>query len=527
VRRQYLLSEDVEFGGICGKPSDCSEMGIRDFYLLLDKGKIEEAYLEVEKLKGEERGEAELIKALFLLNTVGYEPAAPIIEKIYAKSQDSPRLNSLARLGRAWLRFWEAKYEDAWLEVEEAEKLLTILSQDSLKKTRLIEANLLFLKGSFLSIIDKEDDRALKLYDECVSICKENGFPLKSLVTVVFNNISVIHKRRGDWPQAIDYNQKILDFSEEMGNEVLQIYPLIQLGVIQFIQGDLDLAQDLLHKALRIGEKYQVNRGSAWAMENIALIHQSRGEYEKALKQFETALEIYQTIKLAGAVDMSYIYYRVCQLHLARGAPDLAREYLVKLQEQSKIDMSLDPKIYSQMAEALILKTSQRFKEKAQAQDLLRKVMENKGTTERIRFLAMLHLCDLLFQEVRISGEEALFSEVEDITNYILEQAQIWRFAPDLINAFILQAKFMLISGDADQASEILSEALQIAKDRNLNHLADQVRIQQTTLKNELNRWQEFAEKNAPLRKRLAFAEVEEYLQMAIKIRDLKSNRPT
>lgn len=110
--------------------------------------------------------------------------------------------------------------------------------------------------------------------------------------------------------------------------------------------------------------------------------------------------------------------------------------------------------------------------------------------------------------------------EVQAVTSQVLELVHTWKFIPDIINALILQAKVDLIEGNANRASNKLEKALQIAEEKDLIHLADQVRKEQATLKNELKKWQEFVDRNASLQERVAFAEIEEYLHEAINIRD-------
>lgn len=51
--------------------------------------------------------------------------------------------------------------------------------------------------------------------------------------------------------------------------------------------------------------------------------------------------------------------------------------------------------------------------------------------------------------------------------------------------------------------------------------MINQVKAEQTSLKKELNKWQALFDRNASLQERIAFIEIEEYLQEAIKIRDL------
>lgn len=170
------------------------------------------------------------------------------------------------------------------------------------------------------------------------------------------------------------------------------------MGNLYHIQGDLNHAIKLLQDGLTKARQFQTKRGIAWALEILGSIHWSRGESQAAVNCYEQSLGITQEIKLAGGSELSYKLYKLCQFHVNLQELEKAQDYLEQLQEQSRLDSSIDSQIYYQLAESLILKTSQRFKEKAQAQDLLREILENQKTSERIRFLALLQLCDLLIQ---------------------------------------------------------------------------------------------------------------------------------
>jgi tetratricopeptide (TPR) repeat protein len=255
-------------------------------------------------------------------------------------------------------------------------------------------------------------------------------------------------------------------------------------------------------------------------LEKLGSVYLSKGEFQAAMDYYEQSLVTTKEIKLAGGADLSRLLYNLCRLHLNFQQFAQAQDYLKQLIEQSRLDRSIDSQIYSQLAESLILKTSQRFKEKARAQDLLREIIENRKTSERMRFLAMLQLCDLLIQEAKLSDDSNLLIEVQAITSQVLERVHTWEFVPDIINALILQAKVDLIEGNANSASNKLEQALQIAEDKDLIHLANLVRKEQANLENELKKWQDFVNRNASLQERVVFAEIEEYLHEAINLRD-------
>jgi hypothetical protein len=87
----------------------------------------------------------------------------------------------------------------------------------------------------------------------------------------------------------------------------------------------------------------------------------------------------------------------------------------------------------------------------------------------------------------------------------------------------ILQSKFALIEGNAQGAYELLEEAQKLAEDKELATLAVKASTQQDAVKAELTQWQELAQRNAPLQQRLELADLEGYLQEAIRLREQTS----
>ncbi|MFW9777578.1 MAG: hypothetical protein ACFFE8_01910, partial [Candidatus Heimdallarchaeota archaeon] len=85
----------------------------------------------------------------------------------------------------------------------------------------------------------------------------------------------------------------------------------------------------------------------------------------------------------------------------------------------------------------------------------------------------------------------------------------------------LLQAKFKLVEGDAQDAFQLLTQAAEVADKKGLGHLLDEVKGEQDRLEKELSQWKELSDRNAPLQERIAFSEVEAYLKEAIKLRDL------
>ncbi|UCG02835.1 MAG: tetratricopeptide repeat protein [Candidatus Heimdallarchaeota archaeon] len=511
-------------------------MGLKTFYRLIDHGKSQEAFLTIETLQGEDMLEGELIRALLIGQASGdYEQFKPLIEQIIIKTQKNPLYHSFARTTKAYILESQAKHEEALEELELAQKAwdeleliypsLEELSKDRKIKTQYFQAWLWTVKAYLhFSRGYEAFPLVLQLYSQSLDVALKPWFPTKLLALLLYNDMSVVYERLGEWSQAIDCHNKALAIGRNLGNRNPQVYPLIKLGNIYHIQGDLNLALKYMQEGLEIAQKINAVLGITRGLTGIGSIYHSKGEFEKALDYYSQSLAVAREMQIIVFSDLSAILWNLCLLHLDLNKIDQARKYLAQLQTQIQIDKSPDIRSKYLLAKALILKTSKRFKEKAQAQDLLKEVFEDNSASQRTRFLAMLHLCDLLLQEVKTFEDEALLQEVLTLSKKLIKLTHTWQFTPDLIKTLVLQAKLATIEGDINSALELLEQAHEIAEEKKLINLINQVKSEQLTLKKELNKWQALVDRNASLQERIAFIEIKEYLREAIKIRDLTQN---
>ncbi|MFX0122973.1 MAG: tetratricopeptide repeat protein [Candidatus Hodarchaeota archaeon] len=508
-------------------------MGLKTFYHLIDHGKSQEAFLVVRTLQGEDKLEGELIKALLTGQASGdYEQFDPLIEQILAKTQKNPLYHSFARATKAYILLSQAKHKEAlkelelaqkaWTELELIQPSLDILSKYRQIKTQYFQTWLWTVEACFHLLRGYEAyPLALRLFSRSLSVALKKWFPTKLLALLIYNDMGGVYERLGEWSQAIDCHNEGLAIGRSLENKNTQLYPLIKLGSIYHIQGDLDLALQYMQEGLETAQDINAVLGITRGLTGIGSIYHSKGEFQKAMDYYQQSLTVAREMQIIVFSDLSSILWNLCLLHLDLKRLDQARDFLAQLQSHIKIDKNPDFRSKYLLAEALILKTSKRFKEKAQAQDLLKEVFKDKNTNQRTRFLSMLHLCDLLLQEVKTFEDEALLQEVLTLVKKLIELTHTWQFTPDLIMTLVLQAKLATIEGDINKALELLEQAREIAEEKKLVNLINQVKSEQTSLKNELNKWQALADRNASLQERIAFIEIEEYLQEAVKIRDL------
>jgi hypothetical protein len=72
---------------------------------------------------------------------------------------------------------------------------------------------------------------------------------------------------------------------------------------------------------------------------------------------------------------------------------------------------------------------------------------------------AMIHLCDLLLYELKVSGEDGLFGEIVDLVSRLLEIAKEHSSHSLLAETCLLQSKLALIELDMGRSRTLLTEA--------------------------------------------------------------------
>ena len=496
-------------------------ISLKEYYSFLDRGKIDEAFILASEMKSDAQCEAELIFTLILLNTTGLnDQVTQLLEKNLVRSQRHPHLQTLALAAQAWVAFWQADYGEATSKLDRALELFTSLPQTTQSEKPHIQALLLFLEGGFLQMMKDggKGDQVLDIYNRALAITERENFPFRLLSTVIWNNIAVIYEARGDWEQANLFHKKIITKSQELENEGNQVYSLLKLGRFAHYQGDLAKARELVQKSITLAEQIKNKRALASGLENLGAIQISEGNFQEALRNYMRSYEITKQIQLHGGTDLVFTLHKIILLYLAMDSYENAKTYLELLQEHTLRDTSTESQTISLLSEALFLKRSQHFKDKARAQEILEEIVESEHAREHYKFLALLHFADLLVQEAKLSNDQSSFIKAQTMIEQANARAQSWNFLPDRINALILEARVSVIKGDLQHASQILDTAKGITLEKGFKFLTGQVESEQNILKSEITKWQDLLARNASLQERIASAEIESYLKEAIEL---------
>jgi hypothetical protein len=191
---------------------------------------------------------------------------------------------------------------------------------------------------------------------------------------------------------------------------------------------------------------------------------------------------------------------------------DKAHKYLDHLKSISNLDVSSYDSLITQryqVAQALMLKTSPRIKDKARAQEILQQFIEEECSDHDLTVAALLILCDLLLVELRMSSALEVLEEVKTINSRLLsiakQQYSFWLFA----ETYVLKARLALFELDLKNSTQLLDQALLIAEENGLTKLAVKIYSEQTRLQDQMAQWQQLADRDASLNERLDLARLE------------------
>ncbi|MFX0204857.1 MAG: tetratricopeptide repeat protein, partial [Candidatus Hodarchaeota archaeon] len=356
-----------------------------------------------------------------------------------------------------------------------------------------------------------ELEQALNHFQRSLVLMEELGNPHD--ITKALNNIGLIYWHKGDLEQALNYQQRSLSIREELGNPQDLALSLSNVGQIYWHRGDLEQALNYQQRSLSIREELGNPQDLAMSLSNIGHIYWHRGDMEQALNYQQRSLSIRE--ELGNPIEISYSLFHLITGAIDSEALETASQYLNRLHQ---IDERENNKIINQryrVVKALMLKTSTRMSKRVEAQEILQKIVDEDILDHFLTMRAMLNLCELLIDELKMYGDPDVFRQIKAHLTRIHDIALHQRSYPLIVEVLLLRAKFTLIDGDAQGAHQLLEQAKINAKERGLNQLHMKIIKEQEIFQNELEKWSVLIERNAPLKERLDQARIEDYLKNA------------
>jgi tetratricopeptide (TPR) repeat protein len=400
--------------------------------------------------------------------------------------------------------------------------------------------------------IKGQHDLALNYFNQSLDLFEEIGN--KRSILKLFNNIGMNHWRIGNLNEALTYFQKSLDLSEELGNKrfiahtrlnigliyrynrdfstalehflkSLEIFEKLEskweiatcynnIGMIFYIRGDFDSSMQFYQKGLEIGEEQGHKEEVARILSNMGEIHHDRSEYEKALISFKKSLDIFE--KIGSNVNSCLPLFNLVVVSIDIGSVKTAEKYLETLRKINEYEENRWISQKYRVAYARMLKTSERITKKAEAQKIFHEILNEEIIDIGITVMVMLNLCDLLIEELKLSGSEEVVKEVKDLLKKLHKIAQNQQSYLWLAQVYWLQSKLALMELNLEQAETLLSQAQTLAEEKGLYSLANMISSDYASLIEQSNRWQKFAEEQPTMTEIIEFSQLENLLERMI-----------
>ena len=125
----------------------------------------------------------------------------------------------------------------------------------------------------------------------------------------------------------------------------------------------------------------------------------------------------------------------------------------------------------------------------------------------------MVHLCELLLSELKVTGDNELFKEIKNLTHKLLEIAEKQSSHSLLAETYRLEALLALAELDLKKAKQLLKNALNIADEKGLEKTAAKIRDEQQELEEHIDLWEELSNRKAPLEETLQHVHIEETIK--------------
>jgi tetratricopeptide (TPR) repeat protein len=424
---------------------------------------------------------------------------------IYQELEDqSGQANALNNLG---LVQWSKGNLDA--AAEYYEKSLAIWQEaKSFKHIGVILNN---LGNVYVMMGDLE--RALDYHERALRSREEFGNKPETAMSLI--NVGSVHQTKGNLNQALEYYHRALVIYEEVEVKQTKALLLNNLGSVYQIRGDLGQALDFHKRSLQMRRELGNNQDIALSLLNIGEIHKVKGESEEALDCYQQSLELY---KESGNDTLTAVaYYFFISTATESDQLDIADDALLELDELNK---NVSNRVIDQryrVAKAIRLKASGSARKKLRAQEILAEMVEEEIGAHQLTVTAMVHLCDLLMFELKMTGDEVLFTRARDTAQQILDIAKSQTSYTLMVEAYILQSKFALVEQDIEKARILLGQAHIMTQEKGLYRLARKVAHERDSLQLQLEKWQKIIEENPSRLEMIDFAQLDNYLERMIK----------
>ncbi|MHA2343337.1 MAG: tetratricopeptide repeat protein [Candidatus Hodarchaeales archaeon] len=460
---------------------------------LIDEGKFEKSFQLLEEFEENKENTlhsiaySHLLKCKLLYQHGLYRNVVNLAKQTYNESlkvgQNLISIDALMIMTKALARIKEV--DKAFDIINQVKEQLKTLTQQSSKDYKQKEADFVFLKGFFYFFGKNDVDRALKHFENSLVLREKLGAKLQiaeslTLISWLFATY------KGELSRALKYGKRGLAIAKE-SNEKYQITTSLNvLGIIYGYRGELDESNIYFEQSLEISKKYNFKHRMANVLNNLGDNYRMRGEFDHALECLEQSLVLRS--ELGDPYNLAIGHDFLIQMLIEKGDLNQAQRYLSDL---TQINNQLKDNVINLLIlfnKALILKKSPRAHDHGKAEEILKRIINDRESSHELTIGALLNLCELLLIELHKSNDLEVFSEIESLITRMTDTAENSQSYWILGESYLLLAKLALISLDLNGAQLLLTQGQKIAEKYGLNLLSMKISHEHDKLMKQLDR---------------------------------------
>ena len=499
---------------------------------LFNQGNLEEA-LEIlndeshfEGLNLQQKSHFQFLKGLILFYYNKCEDLIDLGEKIYEEGQK--RNDNLQSFDGLWFIITGlalfGKYDESFGLFKKIEILITNISNVSKDVLTLRKLRLSTIKA-YVSLRTGNAD----LTEECLGWILNSQEAFEKTFEIVFahaimaQNLATL---RCNFDLCMEYTKKALTLATEIKfNHFWIALCHILLGASYQMVGELDNSLKYYMKSLKLIKKIECTYYVALVLNNIGNVYGDKGDYDLAVQYLEESLTLHEQIP-PGEFQIDGVIDSMITLAIEHGDIDRVKKYFHRLEEiyKQKKDKNsyrrlksklFDLEILFNFNKALMLKNSSRIRDKAKAQELLKKIIDT--TFFEVNIKAHIHLCDLLLFEYHIENNIEVLNELNYYISSLLDIAEKQHSYLVFCKTFLLQAKLALLNFDVKAARRFLTQAQMIAEKYGIKRLAMKISHEHDELLRQINLWENLKDSGASLTERWELSGVNDQMKNIVK----------
>ncbi|WP_371802245.1 tetratricopeptide repeat protein [Candidatus Lokiarchaeum ossiferum] len=360
--------------------------------------------------------------------------------------------------------------------------------------------NIYALKGQY--------SKAMDCYKKSLKISIEWGN--KRDIAQSLNNIGTIYHEKGELDNSLSYYFQSLKFSEQIGNKADLAIDYQNIGEIYELKGKLIQAISCYNKSLNASKESKFKFGIAKSLQNIGYIHYMKGNSIEASKYYQESLLLHE--KMGNSIETGLVLFRLVRIFLEMDHIEKARKFFQKLEKLKENEENNFIVLFHNVAHALLLKQSSRFRDLASAMNIFEDVIRNDIISHEITVNCLLGLCEILLVELKATVNEKIIEEIEDYIQLLLKIAKQQKSSLLYAKTYWLQAQISLVKLDLDVARQKLTKAQKIAQQYGLSNLAQKISNDHDRLIEQLDLWNDYKTEQVSIGERIKFASLDKKL---------------